>query len=317
LSLLSMPLNVNVLTALADEPRSLAELRRIVGSPPQTTMRGHLRKLTEAGIVERRRHGDFPGSVDFRVGGPGRELLSVAAVLHGWLSEAPDGPLEIGSLGARGAVKALVEGWNSAIVRALSARPLSLTDIDRLIPGLNYPSLERRLGAMRFAGQIRSCKSHGKGTPYLATDWLRTAVAPLAAGAHWERRNRPPVEPPGPLGRLDVEAAFLLAVPMVELPDDVRGTCRLTVELPTGGERRLAGVSVTVGEGMVHSCVAHLGGDAEGWVTGSATDWLTALVEGQSALLEAGGESYLALAIAEDLHRILFRRSRVAVNRVG
>ena len=67
MSLLSLPLHVHVLRALEEEPLALIDLRRAVGSPPQTTMRGHLRSLTEAGILERRRESDFPGSVDYEL----------------------------------------------------------------------------------------------------------------------------------------------------------------------------------------------------------------------------------------------------------
>ena len=49
LRLLSTPINVFVLQALAEGPHSLVDLRREAGSPPQTTMRGHLRTLAEQG----------------------------------------------------------------------------------------------------------------------------------------------------------------------------------------------------------------------------------------------------------------------------
>ncbi len=40
------------------------------------------------------------------------------------------------------------------MLRALAAGSLSLTELDRLIGALSYPSLERRLVAMRLAGLV-------------------------------------------------------------------------------------------------------------------------------------------------------------------
>jgi DNA-binding HxlR family transcriptional regulator len=310
LSLLSTPLNVYVLRALEEESRPLGDLRHAVGSPAQTTMRGHLRRLAEIGVVERRRQSDFPGSVDYELGGPGHELLAVAEVLQAWLADSPDGPAQLGSPAAKSAIKALVEGWSSAVVRALVAKPLSLTELSRLITGLSYPSLERRLGALRLAGQIERRTGNGRGTPYAVTDWLRRAMAPLAAAVRWERLHLADEAPP--LGRIDVEAAFMLAIPLLELPVDLSGHCRLAVELSNGngngnGGPRLAGVQVGVQEGRVASCISRLEGDAEAWASGSPSAWLGALIEQDSAQLELGGDGNLALGLLDGLHSALFR----------
>ena len=40
-------------------------------------------------------------------------------------------------------------------------------------------------------------------------------------------------EPPL-IGRLDVEAAFLLAIPLIDLPSGLTGVCRLSVEIQGG-----------------------------------------------------------------------------------
>jgi DNA-binding HxlR family transcriptional regulator len=304
LSLLAIPLNVQVLHALAEEPMPLVDLRRAVGSPPQTTMRGHLRALTDIGVLERRRQNDFPGTVDYELSGPGRELLGVAGVLDSWLADSPEGAISLGNGAAKGAIKALVEGWSSTIVRALAARPLSLTELNRLISGLNYPSLERRLGALRLAGQIEACPGEGRSTPYAVTDWLRRAIAPLAVAARWERRHIPTASP---IARIDVEATFLLAVPVLGLPTEMSGSCRLAVELRNGrGDPHLAGVLVEVREGNIVSCVARLQGEADAWVWGSISTWLQAVIEADTDRFEIGGDCDLAAALFEALHGTLF-----------
>ncbi len=303
LTLLSVPLNVHMLTALAEEPLSLTDLRRAVGSPPQTTMRGHMRELTRLGILERHRDSDFPGTVDVELGPPGRDLLVVMEVMQTWLTYAPDGPLQPGSVAARSAIKALTEGWSSSIVRALAAKPLSLTDLNRLISSLNYPSLERRLGALRLTGQIEPCRSAGRSTPYVATEWLRRAIAPLGASARWERKHAP--EESAAIGRLDIESAFLLCVPMLQLPPELSGICRLSVDVRGGGEHRLAGVLARVVDGRVVACTSRLEGNADGWASGSAPAWFRAVIERAPSNLEVGGDVDLVEAIVNGLRGAL------------
>jgi DNA-binding HxlR family transcriptional regulator len=304
LRLLSTPLNVHVLQALAEGPRSLMDLRREAGSPPQTTMRGHLRTLTETGVLIRRRQNDFPGSLDFELTDVGSELWGVARVLGAWLEAAPEGPLPLGSSSAKSAVRALVEGWGTSIVRALAARPLSLTELNGLISSLSYPSLERRLGAMRLAGQIERTPARGRGTPYAVTDWLRRSIAPLGAAARWERMNV--ATETVPIKRLDAEAAFLLAIPLLQLPQELSGTCRLAVEVGTSNGDRLAGVLVGVEEGRVTSCVASVQGHAEAWASGSPSTWLRAVIEQDAGRLEVGGDCDLARGLVDGLHGALF-----------
>ena len=149
LGLLAAPLNVEILRALRDESRNLLELRQAVGSPPQSTMRVYTRTLADLGILERRRRSEFPATAEYSLAPAGQELISVADVLEQWLQAAPHGPLTIGSVAAKSATKALVGGWSANIVRALAARSLTLTELNVLIPKISYPSLERRLGAMR------------------------------------------------------------------------------------------------------------------------------------------------------------------------
>jgi DNA-binding HxlR family transcriptional regulator len=306
LNLLSVPLNVHVLKALEEEPTSLIDLRRAVGSPPQTTMRSHLGNLTQPGILERKRQREFPGSVDYELARPGRELLNVAEVLQVWLADSPQGPLTLGSIAAKGTVKALVEGWSSSIVRALAARPLSLTDLNRLISGLNYPSLERRLAAMRLAGQIEAQPGKSRATPYAVTDWLRRSVAPLAAAARWERQYMP--EQTKPIARIDIESAFLLAVPLVTLASATGGSCRFAVEVRNGGhEPALAGVQVGLRAGRVASCVARLEGQVDTSVSGTASSWMRAVIEADIEGLEVGGEPTLGWDLLGGLHEALFR----------
>lgn len=284
---------------------SLIDLRRTVGSPPPTTMRGHLRALTELGVLERHQENVFPGTVALQLARPGRDLLTVADALETWLADATMGPIELGSGAAKNSIKALVEGWVSAIVRALAAKPLALTELSRVIKGLSYPSLERRLGTMRLAGLIERSTGSGRGTPYAVTDWLRRAMGPLISAIRWERRYLG--EQATPVSRLDVEAIFLLIAPMATLPGEQSGLCRFGVDLQNRADHRLAGVVIEVSEGRVASCFTRLNGETDAWALGSTSAWLSALIEQDLDQLEVGGDSRLAVSLLDRLHGALFR----------
>jgi DNA-binding HxlR family transcriptional regulator len=301
LSLLAAPPNVHILQALQDEPLSLYDLRKAVGAPPQTTLRGNLRTLGEQGLVDRRLQNSFPGSVEYELSRSGIDLLEVSQVVEDWLQKAPEQALELGTSAAKNAIRALVEGWSTGIVRALAARPLCLTEISELIVGVSYPSLERRLTVMRLASQLETRSSSGRGKPYVVTDWLRHALGPLAAGTRWERAHAPTGA--SALGKIDVEAGFFLALPLLKLSDDLSGSCRLAVELGrVDGELRLAGTQAVIKEGQLVSCGSRLGGRVDGWVSGSSSAWLRALLEGHTDELELGGDCDLASHLVEGVH---------------
>jgi DNA-binding HxlR family transcriptional regulator len=314
LSLLSVPLNVNVLTALGDDELALTDLSRVVGHPPATTMRSYLKGLTDLGVVERRQEDGFPGAVAYALTPPGEQLLLVASALQSWLREAPEGAIMIDEPAAKSAVKALVEGWSSTIVRVLAARPLALTELARLITSISYPTLERRVAAMRRTGQLRATRAEraSRGTPYELTPWLRRAAAPLVAAAAWEREWA--AAQTKALSRIDIEALFLLAIPLLELPGELSGRCRLAVETRSGSQPEYAGAMVTVEAGRIVSCVARLEGDSDAWAVGTAGSWLRWMSGRRERALELGGDSALVRAITDALHHTLFPVSRVGTS---
>jgi DNA-binding HxlR family transcriptional regulator len=304
LCLLSAHRNVLVLQALAEGPKRQGELRRATGLPAQTTLRAQLKVLEEIGAVAKRRRNAFPGTLDYELEKPGRELLFVVAALERWLAAAPEGPFPLESGAAKAAIKALAEGWSSSMLRALAAKPLALTELDRVITDLNYPSLERRLGAMRVAGLVQALPGNGRGTPYAVTEWLRRGIAPLAAAIRWEREHAG--DSTAPLTRTDVEAGFMLTLPLLRLPREASGQCRLAVELPNGGKRRLAGVIVELEAGRVSACVSRLEGNPAAWASGAPAAWLDAVIEADADRLELGGDCRLARGLLDGLHAALF-----------
>ncbi|HET7417153.1 MAG TPA: helix-turn-helix domain-containing protein [Solirubrobacterales bacterium] len=301
LTLLVGPLNIEILRRLEPGPRSTQSLRRELGVPPQSTLRLHLRALAELGAVDNHPHDGQPTSADHEISRAGRGLLHLAEHVEAWLRVAPGGPKELGSTGARSSIKALVDGWSSHIVRALAARPLSLTELNSLIPRISYPSLERRLTAMRECGLVEVQPDAGRLRPYKVTRWLRQGVGPVTAAMAWERTYAPAQT--ARVRRLDAESAFLLAIPLLDLPTGLNGRCRLAVEVHDGTSPLFAGALVTIERGTVTSCVASLEGQAEAWASGRPLSWLRLIDRPGDGELELGGDRVLARSVVEALQR--------------
>jgi DNA-binding HxlR family transcriptional regulator len=310
LTLLAGRLSVPILKELIAGPKRQAELRRAAGSPAQTTLRAALRVLEQLGVVEKRRLDRFPGALEHELTASGRDLLRVMDVLDLWLQMAPEGPLSLESAAGKAAIKALVDGWSTSIMRALAAKPLSLTELDSVISSLSYPAIERRLAGMRLVGQIEAVSANGRRTPYAATDWLRKGVAPLAVAAWWERRHL--ADKTAAFGRLDIEAALLMAAPITRASVGSPSTCRIAAALENGERQRLAGAMLCLGNGGVVSCVADPKGDADAWALGPIDALLAALVVGDHTGLELGGSRGLARSILEGIHNSLLGTAAAA-----
>jgi DNA-binding HxlR family transcriptional regulator len=302
LALLAVPLNGLILRALGKRPMRLSDLRAELGGPAQTTLRGHLRKLAEVGALANA-NGGAPSAAENELSDAGLELLDVTEVLATWLRQAPYGPISLGSVGAKGTIKALAGGWESTMLRAFATQALSLTQLDSLISSLSYPALERRLSAMRATGLVEPAPSTGDRTPYVITPWARKAAGPVSAAARFERTHLR--EHTAPLKSLDVEAAFLLSTPMVALSSRTDGTCQLAAH--TGGNsQKLAGVRVVVDRGTIVECVSQLEPKPRNWAVGSASAWLDAVVHHDVGRLRIGGDEVLAQRLIQGVHETLF-----------
>ena len=278
-------------------------------------MRAYLRSLERSGLVERYKRREFAAITTCGLTEGGHDLLEVAESLDNWLRRSPHDPIELGTIEGKHAVKALTEGWSAGIVRALAARPLSLTELDRIIDDLSYPSLERRLSAMRLHGQLESVPGAGRSTPFTPSCWLSAAIVPLAAAAKWERRHEPGWAPP--ITNRDVEATFLLTAGSLRLAEDLSGSCRLTVRTESGEVNRVVGVIIEVVDGDVVSCVTRLQGSSDARVVGSASSWFSAMEERDASGLEMGGEPRLAAAILDGMQEGLRRSTRPLIDKPG
>jgi DNA-binding HxlR family transcriptional regulator len=303
LSLLAGPLCGPILNAHLGGPLRLPDLRERIGGAAQTTLRGQVGNLRAIGALERHVRTGMPYTVENELTDVGHGILGVAEVVEAWLSRAPQGPIAFGSEPAKSAIRSLVGGWGSTVLRALAARPLSLTELSGLIPELSYPSLERRISAMRASQQVEVMPTEmGKARPYAVTDWTRQAVGPLVAAGHCECQYIG--EGADPLTRIDIEAAFHLGVPLVELPVGHSGSCLLAVDAAEGEEPQATGVQVSLERGAVISCVSDLEQEPSTWVLGTVGGWVEAVIDGCFDDLRVGGrDPELAQALLGDLHR--------------
>jgi DNA-binding HxlR family transcriptional regulator len=312
LSLFANPLNARILRAHLGSAQRLADLPEKVGYPAQTTLRAALANLREVGALAKHERGGSRFATENELTAAGEEMLFVADVVERWLARAPEGPIAPDSDAAKGAVKALAGGWTSTVMRALASGAFTLTELDRLIPGVSYPSLERRLARMRATGQIEPVETEGRGRPYLVTDWLRRAIGPLCAAGRCERRHLP--DDSAPITKVEVEAAFLLSVPLAPMPPSANGACMLAVQTGTGdpesqrpGEH-LAGVTVEFERGQAVSFAARVNERPATWALGTPETWLDVVIDGELESLRFGGaKPQLAVDLVNGIHFALFR----------
>lgn len=310
LSLFANALNLRVLRAHAEKPLRLTQLQQQISWAAQTTLRMTIANLRDFGVLAKRQIPGTPYAVENELTPAGEEMLLVADVLTTWLARAPDGPIDLDSSTAKSAIKALVGGWSSSLMRAIASRPLTLTELNQLLTGISYPSLERRLTQMRLTSQIEPVPAQGRGTPYVATEWLRRSIAPLFAAGRWEQHHMK--DRSRPVTGTEVEAALLLSVPLVSLPTGAAGACLLAaVQTSTDKSPEdppaLAGVNVEVQGGQLVSTGVRTPEGPSNWALGTPEAWLNAIVVGDVRALRVGGsDPHLALDLAHGIHFALF-----------
>jgi DNA-binding transcriptional ArsR family regulator len=236
-----------------------------------------------------------------RTSSKGEQALFVGFTLERWLRNCPDGPLQLGP-NAGDAIASLVCCWSATVTHALARQPLTLAELDRALDLLDYETVEEHVAAMERTGQVEAQPGDGE-TRYAVTDWLREGIAPLGAAARLERHYQE--EGTAPPDILDVEAAFQLTLPLLKLPTELSGSCRLGVQIP-GGPPLLAGATAQVEGGRVVSSSSLLDDNPATWVTGSPVDWLDSLVDPSSTRLKAAGNLNLVHGLLYGLHEKLF-----------
>lgn len=294
-----------ILRSLGEGTKGQIDLRRDAGFPAQSTLRGHLRTLEAAGVVTKHRPNAFPGALEYNLTDPGQELLAVAHNVERWLAMAPQGALELGSDPAKAAIKGLVESWTATVLPALADGPLTLTELDKRIATVSYPTIERCLQTMHLAEQLEVGARSSRGTPYELTDWLRHGLAPLAHAARWEHRHR--AEGADAIDHIDIADALMLSAPLFELPGRLSGICQLAVKSPDSAreDRRLGYIEVRQRELSYGEAYPEIKPDA--WASGTVDSWFATVIDTEADSLKLSGDRQLARDIFGRLHKALFK----------
>ncbi|HEX3174319.1 MAG TPA: hypothetical protein VHQ43_08900 [Solirubrobacterales bacterium] len=251
----------------------------------------------------------------FMVSPSGRELFVAVFAIEVWLDSAPGGALSlVDDDEAQAILGSFIDGWRTHVTHAVAAGPLTLAELQRVVDEPeDLEELEALVAGMRGAGLLSARPDDGEGASYAVTDWLREAVGPMVVAMRSELRQatviaeEEEVEPPDdpPFSPESVEAAFLLALPLLELPAELSGVCRLVVDLPYSDEG-VAGATIHVEDGRVASCEISLDDDADAWIKGPTIAWMDAAVDGAWHKLELGGKRQLARAVVASINKRLF-----------
>lgn len=256
--------------------------------------------------------GDDPDDIEtkMRPTPAGREVPLVGAVLHHWYERCPAGPVAPGESGGR-VLWPLLCGWASTVVHAIAAKPRSAPEVHEEIGVIPLELAEASLGLLDEVGLIRPLPPERPGGEerYEPTEWLRLAVAPLAAAARLELRH--PREDTAPIAAADVEAALRLTLPLLRMPTGLNGRCALGVELDAGVLGSPAGVTARIDEGRVVACEPGIDPDADASAAGPSGAWLDAVIEGSARGVSSDGDWRLPRDILGGLHKALFGGMRV------
>jgi hypothetical protein len=202
------------------------------------------------------------------------------------------------------AIAALACCWSATVTHGLAAAPRTLSELDEVVELLDFETLDEHVVAMVRTGLVEARPDSSGTIRYAVTEWLREGIAPIAAAARHERHH--PLGDTLPPDRLDVEAAFQLALPLVRLPAELSGCCRLDVQLEDGGQAAIAGATVRVERGRVVSSESQPGERPDAWATGTAVEWLDTVVAPSAGRLALGGDTRLAEALIVGLYEALF-----------
>jgi len=309
LSVFGHALTGKVLRAHAGGPLRFGGLEETFPGTPQTSLRFALKEMREVGALVQPPPADGERAAPNQLTAPGEELLEVGEVLERWLQRSPIGPISLTATNGLNAIRALVDGWNTTLVRELAEQPLTHTELSARISDQSHYALGRRLAKLRSTRLVTQPRTRGRGKPFEVSDWLRHAIAPLCIAARWERTHLGAAA--SPIDRMEVEAAFLLTLPLIALGRRMSGSCVLAVMTSPGdGDERkseVAGVNVFVDAGEVVSCTSADSFSPTTWALGSPDAWLAAVVEGRLYRLRTRGENgRLPIHIVQEIHERLF-----------
>lgn len=282
-------------------------MEKLISWAPQTSVRVATANMCDFGALVR-----IEATPDSRakteLTAAGRALLPVVDALERWLLLSPGSAIDIDGVAARGAVRILTATWDSTMIRALAEQPLTLAGLDARVECSSYPVLKRSFAKLRSMNLVNPVGGTAAGRSFAVSTWLRQAIAPIVFASRWEQTHI--ATETDPMSQLDIEAMFMLAVPIAKFPLNIFGTCSLATVLPAIADEPAPapeGVSLDFEEGAISSCDPGVGLEATTWGLGSANTWQNAFIDGQNPdLLVRGIKPLLVRSIVSGVHDALF-----------
>jgi len=219
----------------------------------------------------------------------GREAPLVGATLKRWLDSCPTGPVVLGQ-GSGDPLWALLSGWSSMVVHAVAAGPRTEGEVQEVVGVLDAEEIDARIALLVEEGLLHVLPGEqDDGEPrFEATEWLRLAIAPLAAAARMELRH--PLGDTAPIAAADAAAALQLALPLLRMKSSLSGSCALEIELDEGVVGGPVAMTARVEEGRVVACEPGADPAADASVSGPTAAWLDAAIDGSQGGLTTAGD---------------------------
>ena len=259
-------------------------------------------------LVEPANPGDDPDDIETEMqpSPAGREVPLVGAALHRWFEQCPAGPVLAGEESGD-VLWPLLCGWVATVVHAVAARPRTVAEIDEAVGVLPLEVVAANVELLAEVELIRALPPEQPGGEerFEPSEWLRQAVAPLAASIRLELRH--PRGDTAPVAAADVEALLQLALPLLRMPGGLSGSCSLSVELEPGVVGSPVGLTARIEEGRVVACEPGIDPQADASAKGQIGNWLNALIDGEARGVSSEGDWRLPRDLLRGLHKALFR----------
>lgn len=251
---------------------------------------------------------DDPDDVEtpMRATPAGREVPLIGAALSRWYERCPSGTV-VSGVGSGDVLAPLLSGWVSTVVHSVAAGPRSAAEIEATVGVLPAELVAGNIEQLCVRELFRAVAPQrpGEEQRYEPTEWLRLAVAPLAAAARMELRH--PREDTAPIAAADAEAILRLALPLARIPQSLSGSCSLSVELDEGVIGSPVELTVRIDEGSIVACEPGSDPEADAWIAGTTGEWLDTVIESEARPVRSGGDWRIPRDLLGGLHRALFR----------
>jgi len=278
LSLLGQEGLRGVLHALAQGPRSRAQLSRALGVS-ERTIATRLRLLQERGALTGAASGGRNGCRLFLLAPAGRQALAIDAELS-----RAYGRMVAEGIDAAG-LQTLAQGGVQArrLGRALLERPATFSELAARLPEIPRSTLSRTLALMVRSGLVRREGTGRRNARYSPAPQLHHLARAAVMLAAWRWRHRP-----GQALALqgDLHGLLCLLASRLRPPAGLVGLCRLSQ--PPAGGRSWPDVLVALGGGRAQVVSVAFAPAREAHLHGTGLAWCQALLEGAGPLTIEG-----------------------------